>query len=207
MKQPRTSARWRRLITYIRSRWGVRTLSQLLRSVDLKEEDLSGTNLMGADLSGANLIEADLSGANLKGANLAGANLKGANLAGVNLKGANLKGANLKGANLIWTNLMDADFSNVRMNWQSHELVAERLRQAAGDDPLKRMAAGFVIVSRMWCWEQFIENAPDIPLTDGGTVLNWAMSEMRTWVLENETPPSHLSTQAAIQHAARQPGN
>jgi len=98
-----------------------------LRRADLREADLSGSNLYGADLRGtnlgranlrgtsfgeANLREADLSGSNLSGADLSGANLSGSNLSGGDLHKAGFNGANLRGADLSGANLSRADFTH-----------------------------------------------------------------------------------------------
>ncbi len=115
-----------------------------------------GANLRGANLRGANLRDADL-----RGADLWGANLRGANLWDANLRGANLRGANLRGANLWDADLRDADHKKIKLNWQSHDLLAELLRQSAGDNSQRRMVAGLILVSRDWCWNKFM--ALDIP--------------------------------------------
>ena len=84
---------------------------------------------------------ADLRYANLQGADLQGADLRYANLWGADLQGADLRGANLWGA---------------VMNWQNHDLLAELLRHEAGDDVQKRCLAGLVLLSRDWCWKEFL---------------------------------------------------
>jgi uncharacterized protein YjbI with pentapeptide repeats len=101
-------------------------LSQLgLARVDLREADLSDANLSHANLSRALLRKADLSDANLSHANLNGANLSEANLSRADLSHANLNGATLsrtllKGADLSQTTLIraylgDADLSVTSM--------------------------------------------------------------------------------------------
>lgn len=72
--------------------------------IDLREADLSNTNLTGANLSEANLREA-----NLMGASLSEANLREANLWGVNLAESDLSSANLTKADLWMANLENAD--------------------------------------------------------------------------------------------------
>ena len=75
--------------------------------------------------------------------------LRGADLRGVNLRGADLDGADLEGAKNIW---------------QSHDLIAEVLRRAAGEDIEKRKLAGLILISRDWCWSKFVAVALDDPL-------------------------------------------
>ena len=104
--------------------------------------DLEGAYLEGADLRGAYLEGADLRGAYLEGAYLEGVYLEGADLRGASLRGANLYGANLEGATI---------------NWRSHDLIAELLLRWSGDDVEKRKVAGLVLVSRDWCWKDFLK--------------------------------------------------
>jgi hypothetical protein len=137
-----------------------------LRGANLREANLREANLRGADLRGANLREANLRGADLEGANLEGANLEGANLEGANLEGANLRGAdlegadlegaNLEGANLEGANLEGANLEAVILNWQSHQLLGELLKRAAGESIEKRMVAGLITISTDWCWHEFL---------------------------------------------------
>ena len=92
-------------------------VSQLLRTKECQECDLSDAglvmaNLTGADLTGANLIGANLSRANLTGANLTNVNLSGASLHGANLTGANLTGAILNHTDLRNAYVVNANFSN-----------------------------------------------------------------------------------------------
>ena len=107
-----------------------------------EDRDLQGTYLRDANLVDANLVGANLVGANLRDANLVGAKLQGTYLRGANLVGANLEGANLEGANI---------------NWTQHELVAEILRQAAGNDVEKLQLAGLILICKDKCWEDFMQ--------------------------------------------------
>ena len=59
------------------------SLTEWVRSGDLRAANLSYANLSDADLSDANLRYADLSDANLRDANLSAADLRAANLSGV----------------------------------------------------------------------------------------------------------------------------
>jgi hypothetical protein len=49
-----------------------------------------------------------------------------------------------------------ADLGGAKACWQSHDFLAEVLRLASGDDTEKRKVAGLVLVSRDWCWDQFL---------------------------------------------------
>ena len=77
---------------------------------DLRNTNLTGTNLTGIDLRYANLMCADLRYANLTNADLGYTNLTNADLRYANLTGADLRYANLMGADL-----MDADLNSVNL--------------------------------------------------------------------------------------------
>jgi len=157
-----------------------------LRGADLREADLREADLYGADLSEVNLRRANLRRANLVDANLSEADLSWANLYGANLSGANLSGAYLRGAYLIGANLYGADLREAAINWQSHDLIAEILRGAAGDDVPRRMLVGLILISRDWCWEKFLALELDPDLRE------WALAELRQWVKDGDGAPEAL---------------
>ena len=126
------------------------------------EKNLEGAYLEGADLRRANLKEADLCRADLRGANLWGADLreaylKEADLGGADLRGADLRGADLWGASLRGADLEGACFNRAHINWQSHDLIAEILRQAAGSNISRRGVAGIILLSPELCWKDFLQ--------------------------------------------------
>jgi uncharacterized protein YjbI with pentapeptide repeats len=146
--------------------------------------DLRGASLRGADLGGASLRGAYLSGASLRGADLRGAYLSGANLRGAYLSGASLHGADLRGANLRGANLRGADLGGAKMPWQSHDILAEVLRRAAGDDVPKLKIAGLILVRTDWCWKDFL--GLDDPLRD------WALESLAEYVQDGGEAPEVL---------------
>ena len=73
-------------------------------------------------------------------------------LSGANLRGANLYGADLRDANLYGANLRDA-----KINWGSHELIAEILRQDAKEDIEKLQIPGLIILLKDRCWDYFLK--------------------------------------------------
>lgn len=101
-----------------------------------------------------------------------------------------LVGADLHGADLRWANLCEADLA-----WTNHDLVAEILRQAAGDDCERRQVSGLILVSRDWCWDQFL--ALDHPQR------GWALRELAPWITA-ETPSQIRAAIDAAQEE-RQP--
>jgi uncharacterized protein YjbI with pentapeptide repeats len=170
-----------------------------LSGADLSGAYLSGAYLSGADLSGAYLSGAYLSGAYLSGADLSGAYLRGADLSGAYLSGAYLSGAYLSGADLSGAYLSGAylrgaDLSGAIINWASHALIAEILRQAAGDDIEKRMFAGLVAISLDWCWKKFLS------LTT--PMLDWALDVCAEYVREGDGAPDVLTERVKAKAAA-----
>ena len=125
--------------------------------------------------------------ADLRGADLRGADLQEANLQRASLQGASLQGANLYRANLCWANLYGA-----KMNWQSHNLIAELLRRAAGSYPEKRKVAGLVLISRDWCWENFQKHCGSDPL------FAWAIETLRQYVTDGDDAPDILREEAGL---------
>ena len=127
------------------------------------------------DVDGAEPKRADLRGADLSDAYLIGADLRGADLSDAYLRGADLRGADLRGA---------------KLNWQSHNLLAEILRRAAGDDVAKRKIAGLILVSFDWCWEKFL--SIDEPLRD------WALDELAKRAQPEDSAPDCVRERAVV---------
>ena len=92
--------------------------------------------------------------------------------------------ADLSSANLYGANLSGADLSRAKINWQSHDLLAEILRLAAGADIQKRSVAGLILVSRDWCWKEFL--ALDHPEKE------WALTELAKWIQDGDRHPEIL---------------
>jgi hypothetical protein len=160
----------------------VDSLRQALEQEAKSGANLSRANLYGANLYGADLTRADLTRANLSRANLYGADLTRADLTGADLTRADLTGADLYGANLTGADLTGANLTGAKVNWQSHVLIAEILKRAAGDDVQKRMVAGLIAISTDWCWTQFL--AIDTDLRD------WALDELSKWVQDGDDAPA-----------------
>ena len=107
------------------------------------------------------------------------ADLRGAYLGDVDLRGADLRGADLRGADL------GGGESRAQIAWQSHDLIAEILRRAAGDDVAKLKVAGLILVSRDKCWPDFLKLRDD-PLA------GWALDVLRPWAEGDEHAPPVL---------------
>lgn len=126
----------------------------------------------------------DFRGANLRGVDLSGADLRWADLSWVDLSGSTFRGADLRGVNLSGANLRGSDLSGCRLNWQSHDLVAEMLRRWADGDVQRRALAGIVLVSTDLCWRDFA--SMDISQRDD------ALAYLRTLVREGDRAPKEL---------------
>ena len=106
------------------------------------------------------------------------------------LHGANLRGADLGDANLRGAHLRDADLgcangeSRAKLAWQSHDLIAEILRRAAGDDVAKLKVAGYILMCRDKCWGDFLK------LRD--PLMGWALDVLRPWAKGDENAPEIL---------------
>jgi hypothetical protein len=142
-----------------------------------------------ADTMLATLQQAVNEGANLYGADLSGADLSDAYLRGANLYGAYLRGAYLRGADLSGADLSGADLSGAKVNWQSHAIISEILRQAAGDDVQKRMVAGLILISTDWCWDKFLSIESDLR--------DWSITTLQEYVQDGDNAPEILRTEKA----------
>jgi uncharacterized protein YjbI with pentapeptide repeats len=157
-----------------------------LRSADLCGADLCGADLCRANLRGASLCSADLTAANLRSADLSGADLRSASLRGADLTDASLIGADLRVARLYGADLCGASLRGARINWQSHRLLAEILRQAAATTE-QRKWAGLVMLgeSEQKCWRWFLA-------LDTDPLFGWAMSALRVYVQADDGAPRAL---------------
>jgi uncharacterized protein YjbI with pentapeptide repeats len=94
--------------------------------------------------------------------------------------------ANLTGANLAGANLAGAHLAGIVVAWQSHALLADILRRAAGDNVPRRMLAGLIAISTDWCWGEFLNLDIDPALRE------WAIAELRQWVRDSDAAPDAL---------------
>ena len=173
-----------------------------LGGANLRDAYLRDAYLRGVHLGCADLRDADLGCAYLRGANLHGANLRGANLHGADLRGAYLRGADLGDVHLRDADLGDADLRGVHLHgangesraklaWQSHDLIAEILRRAAGDDVAKLKVAGYILMCRDKCWGDFLK------LRD--PLLGWALDVLRPWANGDESAPEILRREKGVE--------
>ena len=131
--------------------------------------------------------EAARQNANLRGSNLSGSDLRYSNLRHSNLSYSDLSGSNLSDSDLSHSNLSYSDLHDITVNWNSHELLAEILRQKAGENTAKRKIAGLVLVSHDWCWDKFLRLRDPTKL--------WALGVLRRYVKEGDGAPEILRKQ------------
>lgn len=164
-------------------------LGNVLREVDadnLSNASLSSADLRNANLRYANLSSADLRSTNLFYANLSYADLRYADLFYANLGYANLRYADLRGADLSYADLINADLRSTKINWNSHSLIAEILRQKAENDYKRRMIAGLILVSTDWCWKDFLA----LPISKKDKA--WVFSVLKEYVTNDNPAPIKL---------------
>ena len=111
--------------------------------------NLIGRNLAGIDLSGMYLSDARLNGADLSNANLSNTVLTGSDLSLAVLHDVSLWDTILDGARLN-----GADLNSVTDIKDQREVIAEILRQAAGEDVKKLSIAGLILVTDK-CWNEW----------------------------------------------------
>jgi uncharacterized protein YjbI with pentapeptide repeats len=145
---------------------------------------LAGARLVGARLDRASLVDASLDGALLDRARLVGARLNRACLDRTSMVGACLDRACLAGASLNRASLCDVSLDHARINWQSHDLIAELILRDAENDVAKRKVAGLILASRGWCWNQFL--AIDDPLRE------WAIDVLKRYTTDGDDAPKVL---------------
>ena len=104
-------------------------------------------------------------------------------------EGAVLYGADLRGAVLRDANLRDANLRGAKVNWQSHAIISEILRRAAGHDVQKRMVAGLILVSPDWCWDKFLSIESELR--------DWSITTLREYVQDGDNAPEILRTEKA----------
>ena len=170
-----------------------------LDGANLDEANLDGASLDEANLDGASLVRASLVGASLDEANLDGASLVRASLVGANLVGANLVGASLVGASLVRASLVGANLVGAKINWQSHELIAELLRRQAGESIARRAVAGLIAVSWDKCWDWFLAHLGEMAES------SWAIDALASRVVDGDGAPRVLRLRAAEMKAAAGP--
>lgn len=161
--------------------------------IDLRGEVLAGVDLRHAYLRGVDFRDADLGGVDFRDANLCFAHLRDTHLDEADMRGANMRSTHLRDAHLEDTRLEGAQVAGAKLNWTSRDLVAELLRRHAGDNWQRRALAGLVLVSRDWCWKEFL--ALQHPEQE------WALDVLAQYVQVGDNAPGVLRGRAAGEPA------
>ena len=146
------------------------------------------TNLAGATMSCSNFYEADFTDASLERAYLSCADFHGSNftcavLDGANLANADFSGCDLTDASFVNTYLPTCKIEGARLNWKSHDLVAEVLRRAAMSDVSKSIAGLFVMCRETPVADIFKYLIPG---------MRWALKECAHWLRDGDNAPAIL---------------
>lgn len=104
--------------------------------------------------------------------------------------GCDFRGCDLSGCDFRGCDLRGCKLSGCKLAYRSHDLIAEILRRAAGDDTEKLKIAGYVLVCRDKCWDAFAKLAAVDPLGD------WALNELAKWVQPDDGAPEVLRKRA-----------
>ena len=152
--------------------------------------NLHNADLYYADLRNVNLSDADLRNVCLRNANLSYTDLRYADLRNSDLRNADLSYADLRNANLRYTDLRNANLSHIKISWNSHELLAELLWKAAGENVDRQMLSAFVGRKVTWCWDTFLNQFFDHPEK------GWALTTLAGWIEEGDEAPAEIKAQA-----------
>ena len=90
---------------------------------------------------------------------------------------------NTLNANLYNANLSNADLRNANLNWQSHDLLSEVLRQNA-TTTRHYMLAGYIIMRRDLCWHNFFADE-NLTMADK----KWVISVFKQYETEDNLLP------------------
>ena len=99
-------------------------------------------------------------------------------------------GCDLRGCDFGYCDLRYCDLRDCKLAYRSHDLLAEILKRAAGDDTEKLKIAGYILVCRHKCWDAFVKLAAVDPLG------NWALNELAKWAQPEDGAPEVLRKHA-----------
>src|SRR6267142_1600166 len=110
------------------------------------------------------------------------------------LLGADLSDADLSGADLSDADLSGADLLGAKLNWSSHDIIAELLKRHSGENIDRLKLAGLVLMRRQWCWDDFMRlNDPQ---------MSWALETLSHYIVEGDNSPDVLlEAKAKLQTA------
>ena len=113
----------------------------------------------------------------------------------IDLRWADLRGANLREADLFGANLRGANLRGADLNWRSHDLLSEILKQKACGDISCLLIAGLPLVSYQLCWPDYMK--ADLPSPGIG----WVFETLAPWVKDIKDLPVEIQEPMAKQQA------
>lgn len=161
--------------------------NDVIGGADLPHLNVSGGDMYCLQLTNSiihwgNFIHCEMGGSDLSYNDFKTVSFNRADLQWVNFTGSDLSRVDFAGANLY-----DVKLQWTILNWKSHDLLAEILRQAAGNDVAKLEIAGLVLIHRGWCWAHYCEMDKPKELRD------WALGTLAQWAwVDDEDVPLHL---------------
>jgi hypothetical protein len=166
-------------------------------ATNMRETVLQAVGLK-VSLCAADLRYSYLSSADLRSADLRYSDLRSAYLRYSYLRSADLRSADLRYSDLRSADLRSADLRYAKVQWNSHAMIAEILRQAAGDSVGRRKIAGLILVSPDWCWGKWLR-------LRNSRHFDWAFDTLAAFVQDGDGAPEALVQRAASLKAVSIP--
>lgn len=185
--------------------------------LNLRDVNLQRLNFAGYDLGGATFMGCAMLGSNFEAAQLVQtsfiatylekscfdrANCHLADFGHADLTQASFRNANVETATFWHATLIDANFEGANINWQSHDLLSEILRQhALTTEQLK--IAGLLLVSRHQCWNGLLQLAKAEADQEN---VEWAKRTLLKFALkDSECPPLMLQRLSSSNNQLPEP--
>ena len=157
----------------------------------LAGEDLRGLSMRGRQMRRMALDNAQADGLDLTGSYLDHCSFKGlqagpgkiTRFTGCQVLTCDFSGADLTGTDWSGAVIQSPVLTGAKINWQSHELVAQGiLLPAAGDDIDRLRFTGLVLICAQKCWDWYtsLQSEP---------ALEWALDTMSTYVHPGDNAP------------------
>lgn len=171
-----------------------------LSGVSFEEADLKGSTFSRAHVLGASFHSADMQGADLfsffgrgglsfTDADMTGADLRYSRFDGADFEHADLSGTDMRFASFCGAIFSRAVFTDAKINWRDHDLVAALLLNSIDESCFlnnsasqqreqvqRRALAGLVLANKDWCWSEFVAAAKYLPKT----AVAWALGILET---------------------------
>jgi uncharacterized protein YjbI with pentapeptide repeats len=137
------------------------------------EVDFSGAELYHCNFRSVKLYYTSFQGSRCIRNNFTNAELRYCNLDRADIRKSDFTNTTFHNCTTYCANIKGAKLQNTSLPWNSHEFIAEALRQAADNDVEKLKIAGYIAINTDKCWSDFL--AIDDPLKE------WAISVLRSY--------------------------